>query len=194
MKIGVCQNINCKKTFKYYPSNKSGKYCSHKCAGVEISERYKKDKKRLAQLRSICGMKKGPMSEERKKLQKQRSEKMWNDPEFRRKHSIAMVGKIKKGKNSNLWKGGIATLQNSERQKPEYKKWRKEVFERDKYTCRKCKVKGGELHAHHKKPFAKFPELRYKVDNGMTVCVGCHSKIHGRKLPSIGAVNKKKVL
>lgn len=63
-----------------------------------------------------------------------------------------------------------------------YKSWRKKVFERDNYTCQHCQQVGGELNAHHIKPFAKFKELRYEVSNGLTLCVECHRQEHRSKL------------
>lgn len=58
----------------------------------------------------------------------------------------------------------------------EYKEWRKSVFERDNYTCQNCKVRGGELQADHIKPQSVFPELRFILDNGRTLCRPCHMK------------------
>lgn len=58
----------------------------------------------------------------------------------------------------------------------EYKLWRESVFIRDKYTCRFCGKKGGNLNADHIKPFAYYPELRFALDNGRTLCVECHRK------------------
>lgn len=74
----------------------------------------------------------------------------------------------------------------------EYKLWRKSVFERDEYTCVWCGIKFIKgvtgrimIHADHIKPFAYFPELRFAIDNGRTLCVSCHkttdtygSKVH----------------
>ncbi len=57
-----------------------------------------------------------------------------------------------------------------------YREWRTAVFLRDNYTCQICGTRGGSLNAHHKKQWAKYPELRYTVSNGITVCEGkCHS-------------------
>lgn len=74
----------------------------------------------------------------------------------------------------NWWKGGITKLNKAIRNSSEYKLWRKAVFERDNYTCRFCKVRGGELQADHIKPFALFPELRFAIDNGRSLCKPCH--------------------
>jgi 5-methylcytosine-specific restriction endonuclease McrA len=56
------------------------------------------------------------------------------------------------------------------------REWRKAVFERDEYTCIICKQKGGKLNADHIKPFKAFPELRYDINNGRTLCIECHKK------------------
>lgn len=65
-----------------------------------------------------------------------------------------------------------------ERNSPEYKVWRRAVFERDNYTCQKCKKRGVRIEAHHIKSWAYFPELRFEVSNGITFCDECHKKEH----------------
>ena len=61
----------------------------------------------------------------------------------------------------------------------EYQQWRKAVYERDNYTCQDCgDDKGGNLNAHHIKPWVGFPKLRYVVSNGITLCVKCHHIAH----------------
>ena|SRR3990167_3053123 len=62
------------------------------------------------------------------------------------------------------------------RRSPEYRKWRKQVFVRDDYTCQNCEKRGVRLHADHIKPFCDFPELRLDINNGRTLCKLCHYK------------------
>lgn len=76
------------------------------------------------------------------------------------------------------WKGGITPLRKKAYASQEYKLWRKSVFERDNYTCVWCKERGGELTADHIKQWAYFPELRYELSNGRTLCICCHRKSH----------------
>jgi len=79
------------------------------------------------------------------------------------------------GPKNHAWKGGATPINEKIRKSLEYKLWRRAVFERDNYTCVWC---GGESHgninADHIKPFAYFPELRFAIDNGRTLCVPCH--------------------
>lgn len=63
----------------------------------------------------------------------------------------------------------------------EYKAWRKNVFERDNYTCRICGKRGGELNAHHINHFSKYPDLRFELGNGITLCKKCHMEVHMRE-------------
>lgn len=91
----------------------------------------------------------------------------------------------KKGPDNPLWKGGP---------KPEWKRpvtletrrWSMDVRRRDNFTCQECGYvqPAGEkrtLHADHIKPWALYPELRYDIDNGRTLCASCH-----RKTPTFG--------
>ena len=81
------------------------------------------------------------------------------------------------------WKGGITPINKKIRSSREYKLWRRAVFERDNFMCIWCGEIGGKLNADHIKPFALFPELRFAIDNGRTLCEDCHktTETFGRK-------------
>lgn len=179
--------IRCNKEFKIFKS-RTKKYCSYKCfylnGGRWKNKTIIKDKFCLT-----CGKKLGWSA----RYQPQRNIKycrkcFTKSVNFNQK---ASKGWFKKGqlvwnkglkgfmageKNSN-WKGGISKINRSERknamQTIEYKLWRKSVFERDHYTCIKCLSKG-KIQADHIKPWAIYPELRYAIDNGQTLCENCH--------------------
>ena len=80
------------------------------------------------------------------------------------------------GKNNPNWRGGISKERDRIAHTLEYKLWRKAVFERDNYTCRFCGQRGGKLEADHIKPWFLYPELRFAIDNGRTLCKECHHK------------------
>lgn len=97
--------------------------------------------------------------------------------ETKRKISLIHKGKPKlklRGDKNWNWKGGLTPINKAIRQSLEYKIWRRAVFERDDYTCVWCLKRGGELHADHIKQFAFYPELRFAIDNGRTLCKACH--------------------
>ena len=79
------------------------------------------------------------------------------------------------------YKGGITPKNKIIRNSFQMKYWRNEVFLRDNYTCRHCNKTGGILHAHHIREFAKYPELRFEINNGITLCKGCHNIVHSKK-------------
>lgn len=80
------------------------------------------------------------------------------------------------GENCHLWRGGISSETNLARHSLEYKLWREAVYKRDNYTCIECGQTRGNLNADHIKPFAYFPELRFSIENGRTLCHECHKK------------------
>lgn len=81
------------------------------------------------------------------------------------------------GANNVNWKGGITPINKAIRESLESKLWRKEVFEKDNYQCVwGGKAHGSKLEADHIKPFRDYPELRFVVSNGRTLCKDCHRK------------------
>ena len=52
------------------------------------------------------------------------------------------------------------------------------MFERDNFTCQKYDIRGGLLVAHHINNFSEFPELRFAIDNGITLSQKAHNDFH----------------
>ena len=117
-----------------------------------------------------------------KRVSKYRGRK--DTPEMRLKKSLASKGKKKSpehiahmsGANAHNWKGGIYPEHLKIRKSPEMKLWKMAVFARDNYTCVWCGQKSGKIEADHIKSFSEYPELRFAIDNGRTLCRECHQK------------------
>lgn len=123
--------------------------------------------------------------------------KAWSR-ESREKMRLAKLGKSNstKGKprpnssgaNHPNWQGGKTCLVHKIRCSLEYKKWHEAVLHRDKFSCvfcgfrsRKSKSSGYsecDIRVDHIKPFSLFPNLRFEISNGRTLCIPC-DKIHG---------------
>ena len=95
--------------------------------------------------------------------------------ESRRKISEAKKKLVVEGKH-NFWKGGVSTENQKARKNMQYRLWRTAVYLRDDFVCQMCGQRGGKLHADHIKPFSTYPELRYAIDNGRTLCIECHKQ------------------
>ena len=80
----------------------------------------------------------------------------------------------KSGENSNNWKGGITPENKAIRGSTEYNDWRKSVYRKDGFHCVICGTHDN-LNAHHILPFAEYPELRFDVSNGITLCKDHHA-------------------
>lgn len=92
------------------------------------------------------------------------------------------------GENHANWKGGTKG-----RNKTEQLKWSRKILTRDDFTCQECGQRGGDLHAHHIKPYEDYEDLRWIESNGITLCVKCHYKTYKRTVDNENGVNSGKV-
>ncbi len=142
------------------------------------------------------GIKRPKFSEVWKKNLSESAKKRITSPENRLKMSETAkkmgVGKWNKGRTGakcHLWKGGITPINKLIRSSQEYRLWRESVFKRDNYKCIWCGAYSTKdikvvINADHIKPFAYFPELRFAIDNGRTLCIDCHktTDTYGNKI------------
>ena len=129
----------------------------------------------------------------------------WNKGKSHSEKAIKKIREASRRQNNPNWKGGITSLSCLIRGLDNNKKWIKNVFERDNYTCQDCFIRGVKLNAHHKKSFAiifqeflqeynQFSPMEDKetlvrlaityepfwdADNGKTLCEDCHNLTKG---------------
>ena len=116
---------------------------------------------------------------------------LWENEEYRAKTSVHLKDKkaisdraVKhsanyQGVTVEEWRGFLTPEKNRIRNSFEYTEWRKRVFERDNYTCQCCGARSSAghpvtLNAHHLENFASNEDLRFDVNNGITLCYKCH--------------------
>lgn len=125
----------CHKTFKVAKSQfkyRNPRYCSHKCAAVEVvTPEYREKQRQITSSRAetIGDRTRGkPLSDEhRKKMSDAHKGKPhggWKLSADARKR----ISDGHKGNKSNLWKGGITKLSAMIRSSFEYKEWRRKVL------------------------------------------------------------------
>ena len=111
------------------------------------------------------------------------SKKHWQNIEYRKFQTERMLGENNPSKrpevifklsgvNNHRWIFDRSLLKQEDRRNdPAYKEWRKNVWLRDNFRCKisneDCK---GRIEAHHILGWKEFPELRYVVNNGITLC------------------------
>jgi 5-methylcytosine-specific restriction endonuclease McrA len=106
------------------------------------------------------------MSDKRKKY--------FLDPEHLKRKSE--TARTRRGENAANWRGGVSRSYKEGYWSPEYKFWRTAVFERDGWECQHCHGRGSKIYltAHHIKSWKNYPELRFIISNGVTLCEDCH--------------------
>jgi len=157
------------------------------CKGKKLSEEHKK---------KISKARKGKcyLSNEMRKKLSDIVRKQWADgkrklpikftykgrkhtEETKKKIGDRLKGKYIKEKHWN-WKEDRSLLKRKdERNDSAYQEWVRKVKIRDNWECRinnqDC---FGYCRAHHILPWSKYPELRYNVNNGITLCQAHHPK------------------
>ena len=102
------------------------------------------------------------------------------------KEQRKILSELKKGSNHPNWKGGVKLENQRFRVTREYRNFLKKVLDRDKHFCKinnkDCK---GIIEVHHILNCMDYPELRYNINNGITLCKNHHPR---------GRLNEKKLI
>lgn len=168
----------CGKERKIFPSrlkDNRGKYCSTKCFLKDLHERLKKGKFISCK---ECNKKFYIQRCEfnRAKFCSNSCKHKWYGRKNKGRKMLQTIG----NKHWN-WKGGITPERTKIYFSKEYKEWVKKVYQRDNYTCQKCGDNtGNNLKPHHKNSFTDYPELRFDINNGITLCENCHIYFHSK--------------
>jgi 5-methylcytosine-specific restriction endonuclease McrA len=144
--------------------------------GKTLEEIYGDEKAQWMKSRSPAN-KKGHTYEQLYGSEKARQIKEKLRPSRIRHHTVETRRKMSKARFDYWDRRGRIGEDRDERQF-EYSIWRTACFQRDHYTCQRCEQVGGHLECHHVKFWKYYPESRFDVDNGMTLCKKCHVIIH----------------
>lgn len=181
---------------------KGGKFCSSKCNGLY----YGRIRNREATVELECSCCKKVFYKLRKDINKGEgkycsyacSARMTKNGsgskrshDFRKKMSLLRVGKPNyklrgrkrpdiTGEKNHNWNGGSSKAYKTGYWGAEYQNWRRLVFQRDNFECQQCRHQG-YITAHHKKSWANYPDLRYEISNGQTLCEPCHAQTDNYK-------------
>lgn len=92
------------------------------------------------------------------------------------------ISETHSGPNHYRWNPNREEVRYDRRGDPLYKQWRKEVKKRDGFVCKmKNNDCGGRLEVHHILSWAHYPELRYDIKNGITLCHAHHPKTRAKE-------------
>lgn len=94
------------------------------------------------------------------------------------------------GKNHYKWREDLDDeFRNTDRRyNGEFKKWSLKVKQRDDFRCQCCGKRNDKLESHHINSWDEYKSERFDIENGVTLCSGCHKNFH--KDEGFGSNNK----
>lgn len=183
---------------EYHPYAKEQRYCSIKCA---LPYRSAHRKRRVIKSCEVCDIQ-YEVQKCREHTARYCSKKCWSNRNPPNKKECQVCGKeyytrhrnqftcsnkcagkrrskIYIGENATAYKDGKSLKRDRARLAPQLKEWREAVYKRDNYMCQEC-GNDSKIHAHHIKSWSSHDNLRFDIDNGITLCIFCHGKLHGK--------------
>jgi len=168
-----CQSEITRKISNYYLKRNAHFFCSHDCRNEYASKNHLVTKRGIKPRNRIqltclyCG----------KQFEEQAYVLNWNRGKF---CSQNCNGKYHSKEKHSCWQGGISCERDVVKHTEEYSIWRSSVYARDRWTCQICGSKKN-IEAHHIARFSLFPEKRFDIDNGITLCHECHLMTYGKE-------------
>lgn len=145
---GIVKTCRCGNIFRVKPSLARVQACSHSCSR-----------------KGQPSAKKGIPLTEAQKLKISIAHKSWKQRHPNTPHWNYMLDRLK--------------VRKSEAHKYDttYKIWMKEVKQRDQWQCQLANQDcHGPVEAHHILPWSQFPQSRYNINNGITLCRRHHPR------------------
>lgn len=84
------------------------------------------------------------------------------------------------GSSNPNWKGGSAPERQRIYASGEWRRLRRQLRNRAACMCEVC-GSTDDLHMHHIKSWAEYPDLRLELDNLMLLCRDCHYDAHRKE-------------
>lgn len=174
--------VNClqcnKETIRYKSTIRSKTFCSTKCRGDFNRSDVNFGSWNIGLVRS---------NEVKDKISKSNKGKLSGskNPFWGKKHSeetlkkisTSRIGKMVGEKHFRYIKDRSKLKKDDRRNDYSYKEWRKQVWFRDNFSCRIADINcNGRIEAHHILAWSTYPELRYKTNNGITLCHAHHPR------------------
>jgi hypothetical protein len=105
---------------------------------------------------------------------------MSKDARIRASNLLSSMNKKRSGENHYMWKKDRSSLTKRNHvsmMDESYSEWRTSVFSRDGWMCKiKNENCDGQLEVHHILPWRDFVELRFNINNGITLCHAHHPR------------------
>jgi len=183
---------NCGAIFWAVPSKLKlghGNFCSIKCATGVFNSGKKSDEHRAKISNTIVSLgicsgennpnyRRGSLQRSCEYCGAEFSYLAYRPKRFCSRQCSAMVNRMF-GEDHPGWKGGIGDEKHEhKRMHTKAKEWRNAVFSNDGYKCAVCGSCKPRIHAHHILEWSKYPDKRYDLNNGVTLCVRHHQELH----------------
>lgn len=100
----------------------------------------------------------------------------------KQREHVTKLGLSNAGKNNPSYNHDLTDEQRTtdrfHRSSHEAKRLRIQTYTRDGFKCRVCGGNDNRIVAHHLESFAENVDVRFELDNMVTLCEGCHVSFH----------------